>query len=129
MADFAKRLKELRIAKGMTQEELAEALGSARSTIGGYEAPSKEREPDFDFVKKAAEFFGVTTDYLLGKDTSFSWIESLSPELRELLSNPNNKDIVDVLTQLAKDGKSSDEIRRNLKIALVLKNAVRELSE
>ena len=41
MATFAERLKILR-AKGHARE-LAEAVGVSRSTIGGYEAPSKER--------------------------------------------------------------------------------------
>lgn len=67
MATFAERLKSLRDQKGLTQEGLASALGVSRSTIGGYEAPSKEREPDFAIVCRLASFFGVSTDYLLGR--------------------------------------------------------------
>jgi len=67
MATFAERLKILREQKGLTQEKLAEAVGVSRSTIGGYEAPSKEREPDFEIVRLLADFFGVTVDYLVGR--------------------------------------------------------------
>ncbi len=66
MATFAERLRSLRDQKGLTQDGLASALGVSRSTIGGYEAPSKEREPDFAIVCRLAAFFGVSTDYLLG---------------------------------------------------------------
>lgn len=67
MATFGERLKILREQKGLTQEKLAEAVGVSRSTIGGYEAPSKEREPDFEIVRRLADFFGVTVDYLVGR--------------------------------------------------------------
>ncbi|HHY32363.1 MAG TPA: helix-turn-helix domain-containing protein [Firmicutes bacterium] len=65
MATFAERLKSLRDQRGLTQDGLASALGVSRSTIAGYEAPSKEREPDFALVRRLADFFGVSSDYLL----------------------------------------------------------------
>ncbi|NPV69754.1 MAG: helix-turn-helix transcriptional regulator [Firmicutes bacterium] len=45
---------------------MAEQIGVKRSTIAGYEAPSKEREPDFDAVSRLANYFGISTTYLLG---------------------------------------------------------------
>lgn len=66
MATFAERLRQLRKEQGLTQQELADRLGMSRSTIGGYEAPSKRREPDFEVVRRLAAFFGVSVDYLLG---------------------------------------------------------------
>ncbi|NPV69753.1 MAG: helix-turn-helix transcriptional regulator [Firmicutes bacterium] len=66
MATFAERLRSLRNSKGLTQEKLAEQIGVKRSTIAGYEAPSKEREPDFDAVSRLANYFGISTTYLLG---------------------------------------------------------------
>ncbi len=67
MAIFAERLKLLRTQRGLTQQEVAEGIGVSRATIGGYEAPSKQREPDFQLVRRLADFFGVSTDYLLGR--------------------------------------------------------------
>lgn len=66
MATFAERLKALRTERGLTQEELAGAIMMSRSTIAGYEAPSKQREPDFGLVCRLAAFFEVSVDYLLG---------------------------------------------------------------
>lgn len=65
MNKFPQRLKELRMAKKVTQEELGQHLGFRDSTISQYESGS--REPDYDTLLKIAEFFGVTTDYLLGR--------------------------------------------------------------
>lgn len=67
VGSFSERLKELREKRGLTQDELAVQLGVARSTIGGYEAPSKQREPEFEVVGRLAAFFNVSVDYLLGR--------------------------------------------------------------
>ena len=66
MATFAERLKSLRAQHGVTQKELALAISVSRSTVAGYEAASKNREPDFELVGSIAAFFGVSADYLLG---------------------------------------------------------------
>lgn len=61
---FSARFTEQRNKKGVTQAQLAEMLDKKRSTISGYETEGKE--PDFDTLCEFAEFFGVSTDYLLG---------------------------------------------------------------
>lgn len=58
------RLKELRGACHITQEKLAEHMGSSKSSISYYE--SGKREPDIDMLKQLAEYFHVTVDYLIG---------------------------------------------------------------
>ena len=62
---IGRRIAELRKEKGMTQEELARALNITRSALSLYEIG--KREPDTDTIKKIAEFFGVSIDYLLGQ--------------------------------------------------------------
>ena len=66
------KLKELRIKKappkGITQEAVANALGIPRGTYAHYEL--NKREPDTDMIKKLAEFFGVSTDELLGREVT-----------------------------------------------------------
>lgn len=64
---FAERVKELRTKRGWTQRYLAQKLGVSRSTIAGYEAPSKSREPSNETLNKLAQLFNVSTDYLLGR--------------------------------------------------------------
>lgn len=65
MSDLASRLKELRKQHGMTQEELAKELGMSTSAIALYE--TKKRKPDPETLNKFADFFQVSTDYLLGR--------------------------------------------------------------
>jgi len=62
---FSKRIAALRKQRKMTQEELADALGISRAALSHYE--QGRREPDFETVQKIASFFGVSTDYLLGR--------------------------------------------------------------
>lgn len=65
MDTFNTRIKQLREDKGLTQEELAKALGIARPTLASWEIG--RREPDFETTTKIADFFGVSVDYLLGR--------------------------------------------------------------
>ncbi|WFD09774.1 helix-turn-helix domain-containing protein [Tepidibacter hydrothermalis] len=62
---FAERMKQLRKEKGLTQEELAVIISKNRSTIAGYE--TERKEPDHDTLKKIADYFEVSIDYLLGQ--------------------------------------------------------------
>lgn len=57
------KLKELRISKKLTQDELAELLNVAQGSYSNYE--NDKRDPDYDTLKKIARFYNVTTDYLL----------------------------------------------------------------
>ncbi|WP_103110593.1 helix-turn-helix domain-containing protein [Brevibacillus reuszeri] len=92
MATFAVRFKELREAKDWTQDDAARELGVSRSTIGGYESPSKYRVPREEMLVKIAEKFGVSIDYLLGKtdedtqaivDDMATFMKGLSPDKRK----------------------------------------------
>lgn len=61
---FPQRLIELRKERSLSQEALGKALGMKRSTISGYEVEGKQ--PDFDTLMLFANYFGVSTDFLLG---------------------------------------------------------------
>lgn len=62
VGDFKNRLKELRKAKGLTQDELAENLKMSRSAISSYERGI--REPDFDTLEIISDFFNVDKGFL-----------------------------------------------------------------
>ncbi|MFR6090003.1 MAG: helix-turn-helix domain-containing protein [Anaerobutyricum hallii] len=62
---FAERIKMLRKEKGITQVELAEAMGLSKGTIAMWEVG--KREATFDTLCKLAEFFGKSIDYILGR--------------------------------------------------------------
>ena len=61
---FGNRLKELRLKKGLTQEELAMKIKMSKANVSKYELDSVE--PSLETIKFLADFFGVTTDYLIG---------------------------------------------------------------
>lgn len=88
-------LKELRIKKGMSQTDVARALGISRQAYNFYE--NKKRDPDTAMVKTLAEFFGVSTDYLLGRDT---------PDIKTLLKNPEVQEIAALYNKLPEDKKA-----------------------
>ena len=62
---FSRRLKGLRVAKGASQNAVAETVGIAAVVYQRYEYG--ENEPRFEVLCKLADYFGVSTDYLLGR--------------------------------------------------------------
>ena len=99
MQRFSNRLIDLRKECGLTQEDLAKVIQKKRSTVSGYETEGKE--PDLETVCLLAEYFGVSSDYLLGisnyrthTETVFfndnvnfkKHFEALPPDLRPVVS-------------------------------------------
>jgi transcriptional regulator with XRE-family HTH domain len=64
--EFNEKLQELRKQKGMTQEELAEALWVSRAAVSKWE--SGRGYPSIDSLKEIAKFFSVSIDTLLSGD-------------------------------------------------------------
>ena len=62
---FAERLQEERQKKGATQKEMAELLGVKLRAYQYYE--SGQHNPTLDSLVALADYFDVTTDYLLGR--------------------------------------------------------------
>lgn len=60
------RLKEIRESKGMTQTQLGEVIGAKKSAVSLWE--SGKRQIDNNTLKSLADFFGVSVDYILGRD-------------------------------------------------------------
>lgn len=59
---FFKRLKELRVSRNMTQSQLADLLGVAKSTVSMYE--NGRREPDLETLEAIADIFNVDLNSL-----------------------------------------------------------------
>ncbi len=64
--EFNEKLQELRKSKGLTQEELAEALYVSRTAISKWE--SGRGYPSIDSLKEISKFFSVTIDELLSSE-------------------------------------------------------------
>jgi len=79
MVDFSQRLKQLRNAKRLTQEQVARRIGVTASMVSSYETDI--RLPSYEVLIKIAGLFGVTADYLLCLDDKrFLDISALSDE-------------------------------------------------
>ena len=65
MENFAQRVRQLRKEKKKTQSEMAEFLGIKLRAYQYYE--SGTFYPEIPNLIKLADYFGVTTDYLLGR--------------------------------------------------------------
>ena len=63
--DFPRILTLLRKERHISQKEAAEALGVAQALLSHYE--KGKRECGLDFLVKAADYYNVSTDYLLGR--------------------------------------------------------------
>jgi len=62
---FAAMLKQLREEKRLSQKDIADYLGITRQAVASYELA--KREPDYEVLKKLADYFDVSIDYLLGR--------------------------------------------------------------
>ncbi len=60
-----KIIRKLRQEKGITQNELSNYLGLTPKMVSFYELG--ERFPPYDIINKLADYFEVSTDYLLGR--------------------------------------------------------------
>jgi len=63
--EFCLILKELRSSKKMSQKDLADVLGITYQAVSFYE--NNKRQPSFETLTKIADYFDVSTDYLLGE--------------------------------------------------------------
>jgi len=61
---FPSRLKEMRKSHGFTQQEVSRELGISQQNISNYE--NGNREPDMETLTQLADFYGVSTDFLIG---------------------------------------------------------------
>lgn len=63
--EFGDIIKTLREEKGLTRDELAKRMNITYSALSKYE--TNNRFPDKETLNRIADYFGVTTDYLLGR--------------------------------------------------------------
>ena len=70
---LGKVLKELRAKHNITQEQLALAIGLERSSVGKYEG-NQGVIPSLDVLVAIADYFDVSTDYLLNRHKKYEQI-------------------------------------------------------
>lgn len=99
---FGDRLKELRKECNLTQEDIGNLCGVAKNTVSNWE--NNANQPSFEIVKKLAQYFGVTADYLLGlNQNDINRIDKLNIALREAGMIDSNENLNEEEIKLALD--------------------------
>lgn len=63
---LSEQIRNLREARHMTQVELARALSVSKQAVSNWE--NNNIQPSVEMVETLADYFGVTVDYLLGRN-------------------------------------------------------------
>ena len=84
---FGDKLRGLLEERGLSQKQVADDLNIAASTMGNY--IRNLREPDFETVRCLADYFSVSTDYLLDHQTAKN-LSASETELLRLFRSLNN---------------------------------------
>lgn len=106
------RLKQLRQAKGVSQAQLADAVGVSQQSVNKYENHSVE--PDIRTLMAMADYFGTSVDYLIGHTELARIIEPVTP----FHLNPEEAWVVDSWRRL--------NHRERESLCLVIKNYLPE---
>ncbi|MCR1953326.1 helix-turn-helix transcriptional regulator [Clostridioides mangenotii] len=116
---LGKKISYLRKERKLSQRELAKELNIGNSTLAMYEL--EKREPDFNTLQKIADYFDVSTDYLLGRTDI---------KKSELDNEEEEKDIEKVIDELLEQdglmlcGEAVDE-----EALILLRNSIRTTLE
>ena len=108
LATIGERIRLLRKEYSLTQTELGKILNTGKTTISNYE--TNYSTPDTDNIKKLADYFRVSIDYLIGRTDSRT--EIIIPE-----GNLHKENIL---------YKSYDEIFDKIKHALFQKGLIKD---
>ena len=112
------RIKILREELNMTQQELADKLDGAKSTVAMYE--KGDRKPSMEVLLKLSEIFDCSIDYILGKsdirnpeNTNLDKLQiGLSTNDYANISEEQLKQIEDFAKFVLKDNKKNDNNKR-----------------
>ena len=116
--DFAERLKLLREEYNLSREDLANNLNISYSAISKYE--QNVRFPDKNTLNKIADFFGVSTDYLLGRTDERLPAHLIKKEATKY--NVNHDPFLDDLLKKVPDltDKEKESLKDHMEFALKL---------
>lgn len=91
--DLLSKIKQLMFQKKMTLAELERRLDLANGSISKWE----KRTPGVDKVQKVADYFGVSVDYLLGRDES---VQNTQAMYRLNTENLNENQVKELMTEM-----------------------------
>ena len=100
---FSERLKKLRAEKDISLKALAKEIGTTNATLCRYE--NNMQRPRQDFIENLADYFGVTTDYLLGRSNHkyFSENETIAIKSKGKVSDDDMKMLRNLINRLVEE--------------------------
>lgn len=96
---IGERLKQLRKEHKLTQTDLGNKINVTKVSISGYE--NGNRSPDTETLTRLADYFDVSTDYLLGRSDVRTMVGA-APQYDENLRQPQ-KDVVTFFVNLDRE--------------------------
>jgi len=112
------KIRELRIKKGIMQKEAANDLNIPPNTYNQYE--TGKREPDYETLKNIADYFGVSVDFILGRDEEENKKSSSDDEVWELREMLHKRPEMKTLFSLSKKA-SKEDVEQTIRIIEALK--------
>lgn len=109
---FSKRLVQLREQRGITQQELADKLEITRQSLSLYE--KAERTINIELLAKVADFFDVSTDYLMGRTDVSSMNEDIQTACKITRLSEDAIKNINRITDHFLSSKIADDITRAL---------------
>jgi transcriptional regulator with XRE-family HTH domain len=113
---LGERIKKLREQHNLSQIRLARALGITNVQLSRYE--TGDRNPDPEIIKKIADYFNCTTDYLLG--LSDNQANNKSEEIQfTFKGKPLDDELMDLLTIILERLQNADEDEKRFLVRLL----------
>ena len=106
---IGKRIGQLRRARGMTQDAMAEQLGVSPQAVSKWE--NDQTCPDISLLPKLARFLGVTVDHLLTGEQE----EKLQ---MQTVPDTQHKRVEDMVLRISVDSPDGEKVRVNLPMSL-----------
>lgn len=110
MATFHERLRELRIQKGFSQQDLADRIDQTKQNVSQYERGVMR--PNMDKLQELCDIFNVSMDYITGKeDVTPRLVDSEGIRAMEIINRDKE------IEQIAKDIFEKQELRELFRAA------------
>ena len=107
---MAKRLKELRLSRGMTQEAVGKIIGVQKAAIQKYEKGDVENIKTSS-IKKLSEFYGVSPSYIMGFAEKTKEEKRLDGILRLFRERPEIEELLNIAREATKE-----DVKKAIKI-------------
>ena len=117
---LGERIKELRVSRNLTQDQLAKLLHCSRSAVKMYELD--ERRPKYEMLEEMADIFNVDMEYLIGRTNTEkkNSVVILDDDMVKVLEVLKTRPEMKTLFSVASDA-SDEDIARSIAIIEALK--------